>query len=368
MKLPAKLEVPSPETHADMQATAEFLEREMECEGGFRFAAGCPKTLLATCFGVISHEMLGTLPELQAARREQLVDVIASCQQADGTFRDPLHPDKLIHTLRKFTPTYLSWQETYFASHALDALGVAPAKPLRFIEPFRFEPTLMPWLGTLGFEDFWFVSNYLMFLLHFLVEVEGKESPAAHRVLDWLDTRQDPKTGFWGTQQGASLFNGLAGAFHLYGFYQYLGREIHYVDRAIESTLSVQQKSGLWSEPGGGPCEDLDAVDVLLKLVPSNADLDERVKAALRRALAALRAARLPSGGYCWTSPQRRARPRNVVYSGLPTLKVKSNKEDLWSIWFRPLAIAMAELRLGGKPAWPVKFRGKPLLGWHPAL
>jgi hypothetical protein len=354
------------ETPEAMQRTARFVDGELSTGSGYRFAPGCSKTLLATCFGVLVHEMLGTLAGMPQERRDALCAEIRSHQLEDGTFRDPLHTDAVVQRLRKFTPTYVIWQETYFSLHALEALGRAPDHELGFVKPFLKDAALMPWLDTLGFDDFWFTSNYLMFVLYFFVKTQGRESEAAHRLLDWLDGRQDPKTGFWGTQQGASLFNGLAGAFHVYGFHQYLGREVHHAEAALASTIALQQKSGLWSEPGGGPCEDLDAIDVLAKLPAGGSALDRRVRDSLERALPALRAARLPSGGYCWTSPQRRSRPRVVLYSGLDTLKVRSDQPDLWSIWFRPLAIALAELRLGRTPGWPVQFRATPLLGWHP--
>ncbi len=349
-----------------MEHTARFLEQALGCDGGYRFAVGCPKTLLATCFGVLAQETLGALPGLPAQRRRELIESISSCQQPDGTFRDPQHGDSIVLNLRKFTPTYLSWQETYFALHALDALDAEPPQRLSFIEPFTSDSVVMPWLGTLGFDDFWFASNYVMFLLYFLIEAEGSSSPAAHRVLDWLDKRQDPKTGYWGTQQGASLFNGMAGAFHVYGFYQYLGRPIFHQSAAVASTLKLQESTGLWSAPGGGSCEDLDAIDILAKLEADGSRQEREVRDALARALPALRASRRPDGGYCWTSPQRRAKHRQVVYSGLSTLRVDSNQSDAWSTWFRPLAIALAQERLGQEPAWPVRYRSRPLLGWHP--
>lgn len=359
---------PAPDSAAAMRQSAQWLEATLGVEGGYRFAEGCPRTLLATCFGVCALELLGAVDELPAPRRRALVEGIARCQQAEsGLFRDPLHGEALLLRLPKFTPLYVEWQETYFALHALDALGEAPAHPLRFVEPFREPAVLDVWLRTLAFDDFWFVSNYLMFLLLFLVWQEGADAPTAHRLLDWLDARQDPRTGFWGTEQGASLFNGMAGAFHVFGFYRYLGRQNAHEGAAVRSTLELQESTGLFGQPGGGPCEDVDALDILAKLAPAGDEDERAVRRGLERALPALRSCRVDGGGYRWLCPLGKTRPTRITYSGLETLAAQSDQGDVWSTWFRPLAIALARERLGLPPAWPVRFRRLPLLGWHPA-
>lgn len=352
------------ETAADIRATAAYVEDVLGTPEGYRFAPGCPTTLLATSLGVCALELLGALDTLSEARRAQLTRSLRARQRQDGSFKDPLHGDEVLQTLRKFPPLYVDWQETYFALHALDALGAEPEHPLAFAELFQDRRVLEPWFRSLRFDDIWLSSNLVMFAASFFLASDAPE--AAHTLLDLLDAWQDPETGFWGTGQGASLFNGMAGAFHFYGFYQYLDRPIAHQAAAVRSTLSLQEPSGLWGEPGGGPCEDLDAVDILVKLSCAPED-EERVQVALERALSALRACRNDDGGYRWLSPQPGVRGREHVYSGLPTLKTTSARGDLWSCWFRPLAIALAEDRLGRSSSWPLRYRRMPLLGWHPS-
>jgi hypothetical protein len=339
----------------------------------YRYARGCPATLLATCFAVLGLELLGELSSMPAARRRTLTAGIASCQDArTGLFRDPLHDDAELYKLRKFTPLYVRWQETYFALHALDALAAAgasetpfrPPAALDFFEPFRDRRTLDTWLDGLGFDDFWFSSNYVMFLLFFALVCEGEQSPTAHRVLDYLDARQDPETGFWGTAQGASRFNGMAGAFHVYGFYRHLRRPIAYEDAAIRATLALQEKSGLFGDAGGGACEDVDAIDILVKLRPGSPAQAREVSVALERALAGLARCRRPDGGYSWKSADAGAH-HEITYSGLERLRARSDESDVWSAWFRPLGIALAAEHLGSLGRWRPVFRRLPLLGFH---
>lgn len=358
---------PVVETKASIARTSAWIEREAALPDGYRMSSRSVRTLLATCFGVLAHELLGSLDELPAARRQMLVDGIKAAQSPEtGLFRDPLHTDAVLYRLQKFTPAYVEWQETYFALHALDALSEKPTHPLAFMEPFSSRLAIEGYLRSLSFQDFWFASNPIMFLLFFLVFQEGAESARANFVLDLLDQRQDPNTGYWGTQQGASLFNGMAGAFHVYGFYDYLNRPIHHQDRALRSTLELQERTGLFGGPGGGPCEDLDAIDILVKLEPSSAELDRDVRKGLERAMEGIRASGSEDGGYSWHSAQRGAKPEIINYSGLETLRTRTNESDLWSAWFRPLALALARDRLGLERAWAVRYRRLPLLGWHP--
>lgn len=359
---------PEPDLPTDeaMRASLQWMEGTLATETGYRFAAGAPESLLATCFGVLAHEHLAGLAQLPEARRRVLAARIQGCQSAEtGLFRDPQHGDDVICRLHKFTPLYIEWQETYFAVQALDALGARPGHALSFVRAFQSGPGLDTWLRTLPFDDFWFSSNYLMFLLCFLLVEEGDGSPTAHRILDALDARQDPATGFWGTQQGASLFNGMAGAYHLYGFYEHLGRPIHHQAEAVRSTLRTQERSGLFGALGGGPCEDVDAVDILARLQPGSSDDDAAVRAGLDKALAALLRCRGADGSWRWSAALPGVKASKVRYSGLSTLVADSDAGDIWSVWFRPLAIAVACDRLGKRIQWRPTYRRLPMLGWY---
>jgi hypothetical protein len=342
--------------------TARWIER-LWTDGGYRFAAACPPTLLATSCGVLALEHMQELGALGQARRDELCAAIAARQDPTGVFHDPLHDAHAIARVAKFTPLYLSWQQTYFALHALDALGKPARHPLDFVEPFADRAFLEVWLRTLRFDDFWLSSNLLMFLLYFLLLVEGDVSPTAHAILDALDRRQDPATGFWGTQQGASLFNGMAGAYHLFGFYRHLQRPIAHQHEALDATLRLQTASGLFGDLGGGPCEDVDAIDILVHHEPRDATQERAVHEALARALTALDSCKRDDGGYRWHAPAG-GKPRPVRYSGLSSLTASSDEGDMWSAWFRPLAISLASQRIGKPPPFVPLYRRMPLLGY----
>jgi hypothetical protein len=123
------------------------------------------------------------------------------------------------------------------------------------------------WLENRDWSRPWYESNNAMFLLYFLSLEAAPGGRAYHAIveaLDWFDATQDPLTGLWGTEMGARLLDGVAGAFHILLFYYFFDRPVPRIERLIDSTLALQNRDGLFSPfGGGGSCEDLDAVDIL---------------------------------------------------------------------------------------------------------
>ena len=94
-------------------------------------------------------------------------------------------------------------------------------------------------------------------------------------ILGLLDTLNDPRTGLWGTNYGASNFSAVAGAFHFYNHYKYYEREIPSSDSVLENVISIQEKDGLFNPlGGGGACEDLDAIDIIFKLTTNTSAVE----------------------------------------------------------------------------------------------
>lgn len=162
-----------------------------------------------------------------------------------GLFRDPLL-DRYPVESEDADAAYLNQQATYFALHALDSLGQRPRARLAFLDRLSAPEEVVAWLEGLQWSNPWLESNRVMFLLSFLIHrVEEERDPTAarsvHGVLDWLDAEQDPQTGLWGSQHGASLLNAMAGAFHFIAFYEYVHRPVRHVTRIIDSVLPARR-------------------------------------------------------------------------------------------------------------------------------
>lgn len=376
--------------HAIPSLLPEFIQA-CGSPTGFRFTVSGECTLMSTCFGLLAGELTGQLADLTGPS-DTPSGRVASAQDDSGHWRDPVLRESELTSLQ--TLDYVQWQTSYFALHALDAVGEKPRHELAFVEPFLDPGRAVQWLHERDFDNFWYSSNEIMWLMSFLAfeEREGNARAAnsLDAMLDELDRLQDPETGYWGTDKGSNLFQGMAGAFHVYYFYFWRGRPIAYADRVIDSTLSLQHRDGLFNAAGGGgSCHDLDAVDILVKFGMVTDHRRRDVRRALDRAYDALWTTQNADGGFCercW--PPKPSWKRRVVqmlrldgllgkerpeeppvyrYSGWTEMECLVNESNVWASWFRPLALALISVRYPGEYLRPDiwTFRGLPGLGWH---
>jgi hypothetical protein len=358
--------------------------------------AASEPTALSLCFAILTAEIYDALPDSQREGWQQMLQAIQD--PSTGLFVDPLLS---ADDLEPGSPgiDYLLYQTTYFALHALDALGCRARYPLHFIAPFYDVAFLETWLEGLDWSNPWKESNWVMFIasaLYLAWEGENDQSAlfALNHLLDWLNLRQDPKTGFWGLQDGAALLDAMAGAYHFLPFYFCLDRSVHYPDQMIESTLALQQPDGLFHPDGGGDtCLDVDAVDILVKCSLVTPHLASKVRAALDQAYYGLLDNQSADGGFCRArhrplppkSWKRRfgeafgldrllrkpySPPREIWhYSGWEKMPFDVHQGDLWSTWFRSYGLALISSRypkeFPSDGRW--RFRRVPALGWHDA-
>jgi glycosyltransferase involved in cell wall biosynthesis/SAM-dependent methyltransferase len=336
-------------------------------EDGYCYAPGQPKTLASTCLAVLLLESTGALEAVEQTDRSAWSRYIQSCQAADtGIFHDPV-VDLTASTSHDVE--YLEWHTTYLAIQALDALGASASAPLRFVDAFAPPHAVEKWLDGLEWQNPWMQSNRIMALLAAIVyrvecEHQTDQSSIYHAILDWLDRKQNPHTGLWGTGESLSLLNAVAGAYHFLPFYEYVHRPIAGIHQIIDSTLELQQADGLFAaEPGGGACEDLDAVDVLTVALRHTSYRKDEVKRALVRAYWATWNLQNDDGSF----PYARSNTKKTYsFGGCAALTASLDSGDIWSTWFRPLLLATVAAQFPGDvPACRWVFRRWPALGYH---
>lgn len=365
-----------------------------------RYVASAPvPTLLASCFSVMTREMYGALKSLPAATRQDWADYINAMQSADsGLFVDPIFSKEDLSG-KVHGVDYLLWQFTFFSAAALHSLGAKPKRPFCFLEDFFIKnPSIEDWLAGLNWADPWLVSNEIMFLASFLIQETERDQNERYReiirrIFDWLDENQSSETGFWDLGQGASPHYTMAGAFHFYFLYFYLDRPVNFIEKIIDSTLAVQHPDGLYGPAGGGgACLDLDAVDILVKFSLLTDYRAGDVKSSLKRSFEALMKNQNSDGGFCeakrpplWKKSRKRklmelfgvdrllnrpwqGRPVEYQnYSGWTRMRQRIDESDLWSAWFRPLALGLISVRYPGEFIDDIlwQFPTSPMLGWH---
>ncbi|MBN2192256.1 MAG: hypothetical protein JW751_05525 [Polyangiaceae bacterium] len=338
---------------------------------GYRFWQGGKVTLLSTAFAVLTRTLLGGSTERDV---ERVGRGLRSRQSTTGHFVDPsFRPEDARGTHR---PDYIEWQTTYYVLSALDALGERPQHALAFVEPLRAAVRLDRWLEARNWRNFWLASNEIMFLLYFLAYLERRQedraaAAVAHQVLDRLDSRQDPETGYFGSSH-ASINNQMYGAAHIYMFYDHFGRPIRYAEQILDTTLALERATGLYGHADGGACEDYDAIEILLRVSRHTSHRRFDVRQSLERTATAIRERRRPGAGgfsYRLAPPGlaawlwRRAFGGTYRYSGWRAMTCPLYAPDTWATFFRTLAIVGIDAELG--PGGPCLFPELPAWGYR---
>ena len=193
----------------------------------------------------------------------------------------------------------------------------------------------------------------------------------------------------------------MAAAYHHYVFYYATGQSLRFKVRIVDHTLALQQPDGLFApgRAGGGPCEDLDAVDILANMHRLSDYRRGEIEQALAKASAALLSSQRSDGGFVysfdgnalnllpsllwtlfrpWYPPGPRTRLKVLCqymsgsrqsYARCPSLPFRTKGGDMFSQWFRPLAIAIAASVLGEDRSpvwWRFGFRRQITQGWWP--
>lgn len=352
---------------------ADFVWRQHTgLPGEFCFCDGGQVSLYASCFAALALQSIGHLVRLDATRRQAWVQYINAWQDAESGYFVGPELARAEFARPDLDETYVRLHLAVHVLPVLKLLGGRPAWPLAFARRFADQGYLRQWLAQRAWQEAWKEGNNLLFagqLLVYLQEEEGCTAAADALALyfDWLDEQQDPATGLWGTDGQCDTYVALYGAYHQLLIYHYCGRPVHYTGRIIDTVLGLQQADGSFSqEPGGGACEDLDAIAVLVNLVQRTEGYRlAQVRAALGQALPHLLRQQTPAGGFVFR------RGYSYMQGGVLRAFVPSDRADLFSTWFRLHSLALIDrvvedARLQGV-SWD--FNHSCSMGWHdPAL
>ena len=337
----------------DRNAVLEYSRKlfdDKSCE--FRFFDKGNSTILSNSFGVQLNFLLNHLGDyptdkIRIVLREQQESKTGLFVDRDFNIEHTMAPDE----------EYILWQFTYFATMAMDMIEEKPQYSFGFLADLKDEESMKRWLRKQDFRDFWYTSNKIMFLLYFLTYEQERQSIDNDGLLeylfDFLDSKQDPKTGFWGTQSGASLENGMFGAAHVYLYYDFHGRRINHQNRIVDNVVKLQNAHGLFGFEVGGACEDYDAVEILSMLAKNSNRRHDLTMRTLDRTYDAIQRAQCKDGGFSYSIDNRSVyrkfrdritgKERYYSYSGWDRMRAKRFRSDLWGTYFRVLTLAKIE-------------------------
>jgi hypothetical protein len=280
-------------------------------------------------------------------------------------------------------PEFTNWRPSagtkhnfeYLCSHltcavlpALELYGVVPRFPLRFAHRFLDTKYLKQWLAKRDWTDAWLEGNYLLFVLQTLTYLRDRENiPEANDSLQtifrWLDVQIDSRTGLWGTNGYCLPHTALYGGYHQLLAYYYENQPLLYRERLIDTVLRIQHPDGGFSlAGGGGVCEDVDAVDVLVNMYKQVNYKRSHIRLALRRCLKHTLRMQNPDGGFPYKAGME------FRHNGIPATYSGPGESNMWCTWFRVHSIALMAQILTDEQAFEgvrFFFNESLSMGWH---
>lgn len=356
----------------DRRLLTQYLKNSFNLHDlGFKFSKNGNTTLLSTSFGIQLNYLIG---EMNTYPIDDISSKLINLQdEKTGLYFDRIFD---MRDISRFDSEYIHWQIAYFSTIALDMIGKLPKYPFYFLEELKQKDKLMNWFNGQNFNDFWYTSNKIMFLLYFLTYETERLNICNDQIIDLifdiLDSKQDTHTGFWGTNLGATLENGMFGASHIYLYYDFYERKINYKDKIIDCTINLQNTNGLYGSKYGGACEDYDAIEIFSILGKSSDYKKELVKNTLKGLHEIIDKKQNSDGGFSYYIDNRsiiekinNKISRNepcYLYSGWNKMKANCFNSDMWATYFRVLSLAKIEKFMGNDNK--ERYRFYPLPGW----
>ncbi len=341
-----------------VKATAlRFVEAMNADESPWRYRKepGGSESFYGSYHALHALDMIGALEALSEQERDGWAEYINADQSEDGLFRTASQEDPADSSIDSLEP---HWHYTRGHLWALRILDRPPRHRLRFLEPLLDARALYGWVMKYDWSNSWAAGNQVLACATALMAMRDWFGVAeVNSIMDQgmypaLEELLDEKTGFWGTQFGADLPNGLFGTIHVTPIYFAQGWPLSALERNLDSTLACQLDDGsFW--PGGSDCPDYDGAYMMANLGELTEYRRDDLHKAARRYLEHALMHESPDG--CgWLLHRRdskpeewKSRPHWLWKPGQPKATAEYRDEDpsrtriMLGSWFYPLSIAL---------------------------
>ena len=164
-----------------------------------------------------------------------------------------------------------------------------------------------------------------------------REDTVMAAVYAWLEARQDPQTGLWGTDRCPQTYKAMAGLHCMStGTYYLPGRPLPRPEKIIDSILAMQRPNGEFGV--GGSCMNLDATNGLANALRFTRHRRDEVVAAVRRLAARIMAAyKRPDGAFASNSEAVR-QVHNSIFIAPPAFESEMRGTSMYLVVLRKLA------------------------------
>ena len=322
----------------------------------YKYSASRDKPCLyASIYAVMTEGLLGVLQLRSHTDLNNWAEYLNGFQNPkDGLYYDPNLKCPAYEHIGCWNE---GWGKHHLISHliiALARLGHLPKYPLTYLEKYYEPDYLINWMNGFDFSgNVWTSSNFFMNLYTVLEYVrdymgESKADNAIKVITEWLIKNQDPQSGMWHHRPFHQLnnqekLNIIRSAYHFYPLFEYEGIPIPHCDKIIETILPLQNSWGGWTLEGcnSGACEDIDAVEPLIRCALQSQVKDLRILEKIRRSLIWQFSSRNKDKGFSFYV---RAQQN---YGDHPLTTSIRDESSMFATWFRTLCIAYEVKYLG---------------------
>lgn len=307
----------------------------------FKFSSSTNSpNIYCSAYACITLALYGELMQYSNEQKLKWLDYFNSFQSdIDGLFRDPTIKNELFETEDW-------WGARHLAPHliiAFNQLGGTPKHDFYFLEPFYSPKYVNEWLDSRDWAQRCdFVGNEVMnygVLLQYSRDFFDNKSAGIGlmAMLKWLVNNIDPNSGLWGggpLDEPDSLSKAVQGAYHIYPLLFYDGLQIPYPKPLIDNLLRTQNKLGGYGVLlNSSACEDIDSIDLLIRLTRLTDYKRDEIVQSLWKALPWILANMNEDGGFVFR------RGEGLVYGHLE-MSSEPNESAMFPTWFRTLTIA----------------------------
>ncbi|MBN2596853.1 MAG: hypothetical protein JXR82_08740 [Marinifilaceae bacterium] len=341
-------------------------DRKTNVVGEYNYSSTGAPTLYSSCYALMTLHYLGQFP-LDTTIRSQWAEYISQWQnEGTGYFIGPELRTQEINDA-KHDLLHLKLHLTTTILPCLELLGIKTKWKLSFADEYLNKNRLTEWLSRRDWTDSWLEGNNLLFILQILIycrdiEKHPEAQARIEQLFTWLDNEIDTATGLWGTNGHCSHQNAMCGGYHQLLAYYYEHHPIQFPEKLVDTTLALQHADGgFHPSGGGGACEDVDAVDILVNLYKLYDYRRPEIRHALRKALNSIISKQMTDGGFVYRANE------SFSHMGMVSTYTPPNHSNMFATWFRIHTIALISEILTDTAltdfSW--KFNKSLSMGWH---
>lgn len=323
------------------QRALEYVKQMWVDDVRYRFSEDAPcESLYASIFACLIR---GFYDDISEAERQGWLAYFNQCQRVeDGLFDDGIINDDLYYMNRR---GYGAHHLAGIIINAYDRLGGIPQYEFRYLNVYQDPDIVIKWLSELDYKRIWGSSNEIMNIgtaMQFARDRMGMSFKGALEAMEeFLLKKIRKEYGLWfegRIESKMAMYEAIRGAYHIFPVLWYDHIEIPYADRCLEL---LYQSQNLWGGfdnlIGSGACEDIDAIDPLLRLsIQEKKDL-RSIEEMLEQAEQWILFNQNPDGGFVFS------RRGEFNWGGQKSLSSEKQHSNLFATWFRILSLQLID-------------------------